>query len=223
MILPKHFWPTLLVLGVIAIFGYSYALRPLAAPSKESAVESSTEVNTFQIDPAASSASFTVGEILRGKPFTVVGTTSDVSGGVKLDPKNLASASIGEIRINARTLKTDAAGRNSAIGRFILQSEKPENEFIVFKEKSVVGLPKTATIGDELAFDVIGDLTVKGTTKEVSFRVTSKLADADTLTGHGEAKILYKDFNLTIPSVPFVASVEEFMMLSIDFTARHAK
>jgi polyisoprenoid-binding protein YceI len=222
----------LIVLGVAA---YSYAFRPVAAPtvvenggnnttptpSEDAGLHAGAgHAHTFVVDSAASKATFEIGEVLRGEPFMVVGTTSNVSGTVSFNRKDLSTASLSEIRVNARTLKTDSNGRNTAIARFILQSETAENEYIVFKATELKGLPASVEYGQELSFDIVGDLTVKGTTKQVTFATKATLNDHDTLVGSATTTINYKDFNLTIPSVPMVASVEDEVKITLDFTAR---
>jgi polyisoprenoid-binding protein YceI len=69
-------------------------------------------------------------------------------------------------------------------------------------------------------FQIVGDLTVAGTTQSVTFDTTATLDSSDQLTGQAIATVLYPDFNLTIPSVPFVAGVDEDVRLEINFVAQ---
>jgi len=46
--------------------------------------------------------------------------------------------------------------------------------------------------------------------------------DDATLQGAGTATIRYADFGISIPSVPFVAGVQDDVRLEIDFTAEAA-
>jgi polyisoprenoid-binding protein YceI len=74
-------------------------------------------------------------------------------------------------------------------------------------------------VGDALTFQITGDLTVAGVTNEVTFNVEATLESEAQLTGQAEAIITYADFNLSIPDVPFVASVEDNVILKLNFVA----
>jgi polyisoprenoid-binding protein YceI len=99
----------------------------------------------FEIVPAESQASFQIDELLRGALFTVVGTTDQVAGQVAVDPSDPASAQLGTIQINARTLATDDERRDRAIANRILLTDA--HEYITFTPTAITGLPATATVG----------------------------------------------------------------------------
>lgn len=167
---------------------------------------------------AGSKASFTVNEVLRGEPKTVVGITEDVTGDIALDAA-AGKARIGLIAIDARTLLTDSRARNGMLSKFILKSAEPGNEYITFKPTSVDGLPAAIDAGAPFDFAITGDLTVKGTTKPVTFKAAAQLAPGDKIVGKADATILYKDFGISIPNVPMVAGVDDDLKLSIDLIA----
>jgi polyisoprenoid-binding protein YceI len=77
-----------------------------------------------------STVRFTLDEILRGEPATVVGTGSQVSGEIAIDFNQPANSEIGVILVNARMLVTDNDFRNRAINNSILETGK--YEFITF-------------------------------------------------------------------------------------------
>jgi polyisoprenoid-binding protein YceI len=155
--------------------------------------------------------------MLRGSPKTVVGTTDQVSGEIAIDLNDLSSAKAGEMRINARTLVTDSKFRNRALNNKILNTS--DYEFITFTPSSVNGLPDSAAVGDTIEFTIDGDLTIRDITMPVTFTVTASPFSATQLVGSASATVAREDFNLTIPSVPDVADVEEDVELYIDFAA----
>ena len=218
---------TLLAAAVVvflaAVGAYAYVSRPVAAPSAPIRDASGTEPagtgDRYVISQAESKVEFNVGEVLRGEPFLVVGTTDQVAGEIVLDANDPGSAEIGPIRINARTLKTDNPQRNGALARFILKSEDPANEFIVFTPKAIAGLPPKIAAGEPFTFTITGDLTVSGVTKETDFTGGGQLVDPTRLVGTAEATVRYKDFGLAIPNVPFVANVQDDVKLKITFVA----
>lgn len=237
----KTLW-TLLALSLLAITAVSCSLlSEPAAPSGELqaepvAVEEPVQESTaqedaaeeepvdtaagrriFQIDPAASQVRFELDEVLRGNLITVVGVTDQVVDQIALDGADLSSTQIGEITINARTLATDNNFRNRALNNEILDTG--EYEFITFSPTVVNGLADNAAVGDMVEFSIDGDLTIRDVTQPVTFNVTASLVSEMQLAGSAAATIARDDFNLTIPSVPSVADVEEEVELYIDFIA----
>lgn len=178
-----------------------------------------TGLQVFQIDDTQSEVSFTIGEVLRGSPFTVVGTTSGVSGEILLDPTNPTSTQVGPIQIDARALATDSSRRDGAIRRFVLGSNDDANRFITFTPTNIDGLPAQIAVGDTLNFQMTGDLWISGVTRSETFDVTVSVDSTQQISGQGSSTILYADYGLSVPSVPFVASVEDEVGLNIEFVA----
>lgn len=192
------------------------------APEEEPAIEESPADTSggaliFQIDPAVSQVRFELDEVLRGNPITVVGSTDQVAGQISADLNNLSSTQVGEIKINARTLVTDNNFRNRALNNRILNTG--DYEFITFSPTAVNGLPGSAAVGDTIEFSIDGDLTIRDVTLPVTFTVMASPVSEMQLAGTAAAIIARDDFNLTIPSVPDVADVEEDVELYIDFVA----
>jgi len=166
-----------------------------------------------------SEARFTINEVLFGRDKTVVGVTTDVTATLDFDLSNPQAASLGTVTINAREFETDSGNRNGAIRRFILESNQDEFQFISFEPTSISGLPETAAVGDSFDIDITGNLSIKGTTLEVIFTTNVTIASETQVQGLASTVVNYKDFNLSIPKVPSVASVEETVVLELEFTA----
>lgn len=184
---------------------------------EDAPVEVSAAPLIYEIDPAASQVRFELDELLRGNPITVVGRTDQVAGQIAADLNDLSTVQVGEIRINARTLATDNDFRNRALKNEILDTG--DFEFITFSPTVVNGLPDSAAVGDTLEFTIDGDLTIRDITLPVTFTVTASPVSETQLTGSATTTIAREDFNLTIPTVPNVADVEEEVELYIDFVA----
>ena len=206
------------ILGIIivGVAGFLYATRPASSPSQNIQSVSDTLNNDnvsgtslYRILQEGSKVEFSIGEILNGTPFTAVGTTNQVAGDITISG-NPAKIEVGMIKINARTFKTDDPSRDGAIARFILKSEDPANEFIEFKPTSVNG-----TIPD---FTVSGDLTISGVTKPATFSVSARI-EGGKMIGTAETKIKRSDYNLVIPNIPFVASVDDEFTVTADIVA----
>jgi polyisoprenoid-binding protein YceI len=222
------------IVVVAAVVGYG-ALREPPAPSRpiESAVasmqgsgtgvaegEPSPDAMFLQIQPGASTVSFTVEEILRGEANTVVGTTDQVAGQIALDPDEPANTRIGTIVIGARTLATDDTMRNRMLHRFILATE--DFEYITFAPSIVSGLPAMVTPGAAYPVTIDGKLTIKDVSRDVTFNANITPVSLTELRGNATTLINQRDFGITIPQVPFVAGVADEVKLDLNFVATMA-
>lgn len=224
----------LFIIVVIVIGGgiFLYQTRPVATPTEniQDQVEpiangdsaagtqlagTTDEGETYRID-ASSKVTFSINEVLNDKPKTAVGTTSQIAGEIKIthnDVQNMHFLTLGTVKIDARTFKTDNEKRDGAIVHMILKSDTAGNEYISFTptQKSI-----SFTEGQE--FDVAGSLTISGVTKPATLKVTATVVDGK-VTGKATANLKRSDFKLTIPNVPFVASVEDNFVVSTDIVA----
>lgn len=193
-------------------------LPPTAEP--EPTVVDLGEPIIFTISQDDSQVRFELDEDLAGIRTTVVGTTNQVAGELAVNYKDLSTTQAGVILINARTLATDNQFRNRAINSQIL--ETTTYEFITFTPTAVNGLPDSVEIGGTVEFTMVGELTIRDVTTEVTFTVTATAVSATQISGTAVATVLRADYGLTIPSVPNVANVEDEVDLYIDFVANAA-
>ena len=171
----------------------------------------------FEINQDDSQVSFDLDEDLRGVRTTVLGVTDQVAGQIALDPTDLSTLQVGTIQVNARTLATDNDFRNRAIQNEILDTGS--YEYITFAPTAVSGLPESVAVNETATFTIVGDLTIRNITQQVTFDVTATLVSATELSGTATTTISRQDYDLTIPSVPQVANVDEAVVLTIDFAA----
>jgi polyisoprenoid-binding protein YceI len=148
----------------------------------------------------------------------VIGETSQVAGQIAADLKDIDAARVGAIRINARTLTTDAEPRNRMLQNQILQTE--QHEFITFTPTQLIGLPQTATVGQPITFKMVGSLDIKGTQREATFDVTMTPTADNKLEGTAKSTIKYADWGVSIPQVPAVTGVSDQLGLELNFVAR---
>ena len=185
------------------------------------AVAPASQPVDFVIIAEESRASFTLEEDLRGVRTTVVGSTNELGGRVTVDLANPSASSIGTILVNARTLETDNSFRNRALRSQILKSARDEFEFIVFEPRELANFSADAvSVGETISFDVLGDLTVAGATRPVTFAVEVTMDSETQIRGSAEVNLLHADFGLVIPDVRSVANVTDDVDLRLDFVAR---
>jgi polyisoprenoid-binding protein YceI len=171
----------------------------------------------YQIQPSQTVARFKIDEVLRGTSNTVIGTTNQVSGQITVDPRAPASAQVGTILVDARTLVTDDPQRNRMLSQFILGSE--QNQYIAFSPTSFTGLPTTTAVGSSYQFQITGVLTVMGAVHPVTFDANVTPVSPTELRGSASTTINYPDFAIRIPQVPLVANVSDQVQLDIAFYA----
>jgi polyisoprenoid-binding protein YceI len=196
--------------------------EPQSTPTDEPAVDSSEQTDTAEeglvilaIMPEESEARFTIYELLNGQDKDVIGATNQVAGEVAINPDDLSQVRFGTIQVNARTFTTDDTRRNNAIRNRILNTD--QYEFVTFTPTSVSGLSGAGQVGQSYTFQVTGDLTIKNVTQPVTFNVTLQAESGARLSGSASATIRRSDFNLVVPSVPFVANVGDELALELDF------
>ncbi len=174
----------------------------------------------FVIQSDLSEASYTIDEVLRGEPKTVVGTTSEVAGQFAMDVDELSNTEFSRFVVNARTFTSDSSTRDRAVrGPIILNSASDEFELITFDPTNIGGLEGSAGVGDTVDFMLIGDLTIRGVTREVAFEVTATLVEDSTVQGSASTTVLRSDYGIGIPSIASVADVTDDVLLTIDFVA----
>lgn len=192
------------------------AATETVAPT-ETAAPAGGNLIVVQINQDNSQARFELDEDLRGQRLTVVGATSEVAGEIAFNLSDLSQTQIGIIQISARTLKTDNDFRNRAIQNQILDTGP--YELITFTPTAINGLPPSAVVGDTITFTIDGDLTIRHITLPATFTVQVTITSETEISGMATAIVTRSDYELTIPSVPNVANVEQEVELYIDFVA----
>jgi polyisoprenoid-binding protein YceI len=173
------------------------------------------EITRFRIFQDESQARFMIFEVLNGQPTDVVGVTGQTAGEIEINWNDLSQTRIGVITVNARTLVTDQDRRNQAIRNRILHTD--QFEFVTLTPTGITGLSGNAVHGQTYNFQIIGDLTIRDITQPVVFDATVTVESPDRIRGLATTTILRSDYDLVIPSVPFVANVGEEVGLEIDF------
>lgn len=152
-----------------------------------------TTKTTWQIDPNHSTVELAVKHMM----FTTVrGRFKDVKGTIELDEQNPTSSTI-NVEIAAASIDTGAADRDTHLrsADFLDVETHPA---LTFRSKRVEGA--FAKEGD--SFRITGDLTIRGTTKEVTLEGTYEGTGKDPWGGtragaRATAKIDRRDWGLT--------------------------
>jgi polyisoprenoid-binding protein YceI len=147
-------------------------------------------MSTYQIDPAHSSAQFKVRHMMIAN---VKGEFDKVSGTVNFDAANPAASSV-EASIDVSTIRTRDEQRDGHL--------KSPDFFDIEKYPAITFKSKKVTANGSDSFNVLGDLTIHGTTKEVSLNVEELTGEAKDPWGNlrrgatAKARINRKDFGM---------------------------
>ncbi len=144
-----------------------------------------------------------------------IGRTKGVAGEIQVDLANPAKSQIGTIVIDVSQLTSDEDRRDNFIRRTGLESSKYPQ--VTFKPTGIEGLPATVKPGDTLTLKVTGDMTVKETTKPVTWDVKLTVA-ADKVSGQAATEITLSDFGAGPIQLPML-STEDNAKLVFDFVA----
>jgi polyisoprenoid-binding protein YceI len=196
------------------------SVEAISAATQEISVEAAAAAEgqrTYTIVQEESEVRFIIGEILFGEPKTVIGTNQEFAAQILVDFDNPQNSAVGVVQINARSFATDNGTRDGAINNRILNSAT--FEFITFVPSSYIGLPAEGAVGDNFEFQVVGDLTIRDITTEVTFDVVFTLVSADRIEGSVNGNIAREAYDLQIPNVSQVAGVDEIVRLEMDFVA----
>lgn len=154
--------------------------------------------------PHETVAGYTVDEVLRGEPVTVVGTTGQVGGEARIAEGVLEAARF-EVRMDG--LATDIGARDERARQpDILDVEgHPVSTLVVAERVDLSGIPDDGTTA---TVPVQVDLTVKGTTVRTPVEVTV-LRSGDQVIASGAIPVTWTDVSVEPPSLGFVTVAPE--------------
>jgi len=198
---------------------------PSSAPASVATTSSSTTAPTVNasavtlvVDPAASTASYHAHEQLVGRtlPSEAVGTTAGVSGSLAFAADGTIVADQSKISVDLSKLQSDESRRDNFIKGNTLQTSR--YPMATFVPTAVQGLPSPLPTSGQVTFQLLGDLTVHGVTKPVTWQVTAQFGDS-TVTGDATSAINITEFGMSPPKAGPVLSIEDGLTLELAFTA----
>jgi polyisoprenoid-binding protein YceI len=189
------------------------------APTEAAQTDAASTAQRYLIVPTESEVRYEVAEtFLRDNRLaTAIGVTQEIEGAITVDPENPQNSTIGVITIDISAFTSDEDRRDQAIrDRWLESATYP---IATFEPTEITGLPETYTEGDELSFQVTGDMTVRETTNPVTFDVTAQVMDGE-LVGTATTDIKMTDFGFDPPDIAGILRAEDDVRLIFDFVAR---
>jgi polyisoprenoid-binding protein YceI len=147
-------------------------------------------------------------------PTDAIGKTSDISGALFVNSDGTFIADGSGITVNLASIRSDEDRRDNYVRQRVLETARYPTVVLVPTEAR--GLDVNALREGETTFELVGDMTVHGVTKQVVWNVTASLV-GNSLTGTAYTEFTFEDFGMTVPSVMVVLSVEDKIRLEYDF------
>jgi polyisoprenoid-binding protein YceI len=154
----------------------------------------------WQVSPNTDSVvGYRVKEILFGQATEGVGRTKDVKATLTIANNAVTAASF---TVQMGTLESDAAKRDGQFnGRIMDVATHPTATFSLTKPLT---LPANAVSGDVITTDATGELTLRGTTKTVTFPVKAQV-QGSTFTVVGNITIVFSEWSIPEPGLPGIS------------------
>jgi len=209
----------LMSLGLIATVS---AVAASASPAKPQAKPGAGA----QLDVSAGTkATYRVKEQLAGISFPddAVGSTDAITGSVVILPDGSVDSSKSKLTIDLKQMTSDQAMRDNYIKRETFQTDKfPNAEFVARKLVGVaMPIPAPDRPTEQSGFQLIGDLTVHGVTKEVTLNGYATFSK-DLISGRAVTEFTFATFGLPKPTLARLLSVDDKIQLEIDFKLKRS-
>ena len=154
-------------------------------------------------------------------PSDAVGSTTNVTGSILIQADGMIDAAQSKISVDLRTLKSDQDMRDGFIrGERGLNTEKfPTADFI---PRQAVGMPWPLPGGQQAqgGFQLVGDMTVYGTTSEVTWNIVATFNPQ--ISGRATTEFPFTKFKIPKPQLARIVSVDDTINLELELRFRRA-
>ena len=149
-------------------------------------------------------------------PIDAVGYTEDVSGSIYIDATGQPTLE-SLLTIDLSKLKSDESRRDNYLRGNALETDKfPQAFFLVNELKNLDMSDLTNLNSNDIEFQMAGDLTIHGVTKSKTWDVVAK-SELGSIKGNASISFPFSDFDIDIPKLFFIISVEDKITLELDF------
>jgi polyisoprenoid-binding protein YceI len=137
---------------------------------------------------------YRVKEVLFGQSTEGVGRTNAITGSLTIDGTTVQK---GDFTVDMTTVQSDSGNRDNQFqGRIMDTSKFPTSNFTLTQPIDLGSVPAE---GQTVSAKATGDLTLRGTTKPVTFDVQARLKDG-RIEVNGSIPIVFADYNIPNPS-----------------------
>lgn len=140
-------------------------------------------------------AGYRVHEELFGQSHTAVGRTSQVSGGMVVSGTNVTAA---DFTVHMASVKSDQGSRDVQFRGFIMDTgDHPDGTFRLTSPIQLDGIP---ALGRQVSVQAVGDLTLRGVRRSVTFTLAAERLSRDAIDVNAEIPIRFSLWKIPNPS-----------------------
>ena len=134
---------------------------------------------------------------------TATGRTNNVTASLTIDGTTVSDVTV---EADLRDLKSDNGFRDGRLHSSGLESDQfPQAKFVLTQP---ITLPNVPAAGETITVEGTGDFTLHGVTKRVTIPLEGRWDGKDVqVVGH--LPIVFGDYDITAPTAPAVASVDD--------------
>ena len=165
-----------------------------------------------------SKAGYRVREQLAGINFPndAVGSTTDIKGALVLNADGTIDSAQSKLTVDLRTLKSDQDMRDGYLrgDRGLNTAKFPTAEFV---PKRAGGMPWPLPAGQQAqaGFQLVGDMTVYGTTSETTWNVVATF-NAKQVAARATTEFPFTKFKIPKPQLARIVSVDDTIHLELE-------
>lgn len=148
----------------------------------------------------ASVLRYRVTESINGFDTEGVGETNAITGALTIEGTSVTTA---DFTVDMTTFQSDESRRDGQFnGRIMAVDEFPTGTFVLTAPIELGSIPAE---GEQITATATGDLTLRGTTKSVTFDVTAQLENGK-IGVLGSIPVLFADYNIPNPSFATIST-----------------
>ena len=188
-------------------------------PSAEPNTLTQSVPTIYIFDQSESSVRYGVGETFinqNNRYNYAIGTTNIISGEINVNFNQPNLTNISDINIDIKSFQSDKIRRDNAIRDRWLESSK--FPIATFSPQELLKLPDEYEFGEEISFQINGNLLVRDIIQPVSFEVTLTIID-DKIIGNAQTRIKMTDFGFDPPDIAGILKAENEVDIYFDFVA----
>ena len=193
----------------------TYAPPPTYAPAGSAPSAQTGVVATVE---DGSAARYLVGEELvrLPAPIVAVGETADVSGAITFGADGAVDSEASKVSVGMGGFVSDEDRRDNYVRNRLFDTRRfPDAELVV---RETPGLPWPMPESGEASFQIVGDLTIQGVSRTVTWDAAATFS-ADSVEGSASTTVTFDQFEIAKPALAFIISVEDEIRLEMDIIA----
>jgi polyisoprenoid-binding protein YceI len=195
---------------------------PTASPAATATTAPQANAITWNVDPSSKATIKVREQLVRlPSPIDALINITGAQGAFTLNPDG-TFASTSKISVDMTTVTTDDRQRTDSIRRDPLEVTRFRTSELV--PKTAIGLTLPLPSSGEFTFKLIGDLTLHGVTKTVTFDVRATRADGKlTATATASPSWKFGDFGMQPPTSFSVLSIVDEIRMEFALVANEAR